>query len=82
MENVKVTALQIMKDWYINTFDMNNIKGVSQTPATSNMEFFVTLFNGWKPLTNVTKSFILYVAGILDTFLIFAIKVRAKQKKT
>ena len=45
------------------------------------MEFFVTLFDDWKPLINVTKSFILYVAGVLDTLLSFGIKVRAKTKE-
>ena len=30
------------------------------------MGFFVTLVNGWKPLRNGTKSFILDVAGALD----------------
>ena len=52
------------------------------TPATSNMEIYVTLVNGWKPLTNVTKSFILDVAGVLDTALSFDIKVSTKSKET
>ena len=52
------------------------------TPATSNMEIYVTLVNGWKPLTNVTKSFILDVAGVLDTALSFDIKVSTKFKET
>ena len=39
------------------------------------MEFFVTLVNDWKPLTNATKSFILDVAGVLDTPLSFDNKV-------
>ena len=30
------------------------------------MGFFVTLVNGWKPLSNVTKSSTLDVAGALD----------------
>ena len=30
------------------------------------MGFFMTLVNGWKPLSNVTKRFVLDVAGALD----------------
>ena len=41
-------------------------KGLSRTPATRKMEFFVTLVKGGMPLTNVTKSSILDDAGILD----------------
>ena len=33
------------------------------------MEFFVTSFNNFQLLTNVTKSYILDVAGVLDIFL-------------
>ena len=46
------------------------------------MEFFVILVNGLKLLTNVTKSFILDVAGVLDTPLRFDIKVGTKTKET
>ena len=42
-------------------------RGGSQTLATAKMEFFVALVNGWKPLTNVTKSSILDITGVLDT---------------
>ena len=37
------------------------------TAASSKTEVFVTLVNGRKPLTNVTQSCILDVAGLLDT---------------
>ena len=40
------------------------------------------LVNGWKPLTNVTKSFILDVAGVLYTPPSFDIKVSIKTKET
>ena len=46
------------------------------------MGFFVTLVNGLKPLTNVTKSFILDVAEVLDTPLSFDIKESTKTKET
>ena len=42
----------------------------------------MTLVNGWKPLTNVTKSFTLDVAGVLDTPLSFDIKVSTKTNET
>ena len=41
-------------------------RGGSRTPATSKMELFVIIVNGWKPLTIITKSSILDVAGVLD----------------
>ena len=39
------------------------------TPATSKMEFFVTLVNCRKPLNDVTKNYILDAASVLNTFL-------------
>ena len=42
----------------------------------------MTLVNGWKPLTNVTKTFILDVARVLDTPHSFDIKVSTKTKET
>ena len=44
------------------------------------MEFFVTLVDGWKPLTIVAKSFILDVAGFVDTPLSCDIKVSTKKE--
>ena len=41
----------------------------------------MTLVNGWKLLTNETKSFILDVVGVLDTPLSFDIKVSTKTKE-
>ena len=38
------------------------------------MELFVTLFNGFQPLTNVTKNPILDVVGVLDPSLLLYIK--------
>ena len=45
-------------------------RGGSRTAATSKMEHFVIINNGWKPLTITTKSSILDVAAILDPPLI------------
>ena len=41
-------------------------RGGSRAAATSKMEHFVIMVNGWKPLTIITKSSILDVAAVLD----------------
>ena len=41
-------------------------RGVSRAAATSKMERFVIIVNGWKPLTIITKRSILDVAAALD----------------
>ena len=38
----------------------------SRTAASSKMECFVIIVNGWKPLTIITKRSILDVAAVLD----------------
>ena len=46
-------------------FDVH-FRGGSRTAATSKMEHFVIIVNGWKPFTIITKSSILDVAAFLD----------------
>ena len=46
-------------------------RGGSRTVATSKMERFVIIVNGFKPLTIITKRYILDVAAVLDPPLIF-----------
>ena len=41
-------------------------RGGSWTAATSKMELFVIIVNGWKPLTIITKCSILDVVAVLD----------------
>ena len=41
-------------------------RGESRAAATSKMERFVIIVNGWKPLTIITKHSILDVAAALD----------------
>ena len=41
-------------------------RGRSRAAATSRMECFVIIVNGWKPLTIITKHSILDVAATLD----------------
>ena len=45
--------------------------GGSRTAATSKMERFVIIVNGWKPLTIITKRSILDVAAVLDPPLVY-----------
>ena len=41
-------------------------RGGSRSAATSKMECFVIIVNGWKPLTIIEKRSILDVAAVLD----------------
>ena len=45
---------------------MNGVRGGSRTAATSKMEHFVTIVNGFEPFTVITKRSILDVAVLLD----------------
>ena len=51
------------------------LRGGSRTAATSNMECFVMIINGWKPLTVITKHSILDVAAALDPPLKLALAI-------
>ena len=42
------------------------MKSRSRAAATSKVEIFVIIINGWKPLTMITKSSTLDVAAVLD----------------
>ena len=42
------------------------IRDRSKTAATSKVELFVIIVNGWKPLSIITKSSTLAVAAVLD----------------
>ena len=48
----------------IKVNDFRSIRGGSRTAATSKMELFVIIVNGWMPLTIITKSSILDVAAV------------------
>ena len=52
---------------------VNSFSGGSRTGATSKMERFVIMVNNWKPLTIITKCFILDVTAVLDPLLSFTI---------
>ena len=49
-----------------NPEDSSGFRGGSRAAATSKMERFVIIVNGWKPLTVITKRSILDVAAALD----------------
>ena len=44
----------------------SKIRGGSRTAASSKVERFVIIVNGWKPLTIITKCSTLDVAAVLD----------------
>ena len=46
--------------------EAERLRGGSRTAATSKMERFVIVVNGWKLLTIITKCSILDVAAALD----------------
>ena len=48
---------------------------ISRAAATSKMESFVIIVNGWKPLTVMTKHSILDVTAALDPPLIFVERI-------
>ena len=48
-----------------------NARGGSRAAATSKMERFVIIVNGFQPLTIITKRSILNVAAVLDPPLLF-----------
>ena len=51
----------------IKTLDFSmEVRGGSRTAATSKMERFVIIVNGFQPLTIITKRSILDVAAVLD----------------
>ena len=45
---------------------LDKLRGGSRTAATSKMEFFVIIVNGFQPLTIIIKRSILDVAAVLD----------------
>ena len=45
---------------------LHTVRGGSRTAATSKLERFVIIINGWKLLTIITKRSVLDVAAVLD----------------
>ena len=50
-----------------NMSRVTRFRGGSRAAATSKMESFVIIVNGWEPLTIITKNSILDVATVLDS---------------
>ena len=61
---MKSSLTQIIKAKEISI--MISFRGGSRTAATSKLEHFVIIVNGWKPLTIITKSSLLDAAAVLD----------------
>ena len=55
-------------------------RGASRTTATSKMERFVIIVNGFQPLTNMTKRSILDVAAVLDPPLVVGLIIYSSSK--
>ena len=58
------------------------LRGGPGTAATSKMEHFVIIVNGFQPLTIVTKSSILDIAAVLDPPLQLILKVEKPTAQT
>ena len=72
---------------YINNLDYEKARGNhmvttcrsgSRTAATSKMELFVIIINGFQPLTIITKRSILDVAAVLDPPLTYILRFCVK----
>ena len=50
----------------LQKFWLSQCRGESRTAATSKMEHFVIIVNGFQPLTFITKFSILDVTAVLD----------------
>ena len=61
---------------------VSTCRGGSRAAATSKMEHFVIIVNGWKPLTVITKRSILDVAATLDPPLIYTRRSQWFSSKT
>ena len=59
-ENYRLEQLIVIRE------KLQNTRGGSRAVATSKMERFVIIINGWKALTIITKRFIWDVAAALD----------------
>ena len=55
-----------IEQFLVNKLAKNKARVGSRTAATSKIEIFVIIVNGWKPLTFITKSSILDAAAVLD----------------
>ena len=55
-----------IEQFLVNELAKNKARVGSRTAATSKIEIFVIIANGWKPLTIITKSSILDAAAVLD----------------
>ena len=68
--NFPNNAYEIAEFWYIAGLTAI-FRGGSRNAATSKMERFVIIVNGFQPLTIITKHSILDVSAVLDPPLLF-----------
>ena len=55
-----------IEQFLVNKLAKNKARVGSRTAATSKIEIFVIIVNGFQPLTIITKSSILDAAAVLD----------------
>ena len=65
-ENQETHGSGVAKQYILLSKILTLYRGGSTTAATSKMEYFVIIVNGFQPLTIITKSSILDVAAVLD----------------
>ena len=59
----------VYREYFLFHSKLNTILEIrdgSKTAATSKVDLFVVIVNGWKPLTTITKNSTLDVAVVLD----------------
>ena len=65
-KEVKIKQNTLRNDYKDGGLMSVDIRGGSRTVATSNVELFVIIVNGFQPLTIITKNSTLDVAAVLD----------------
>ena len=68
-------SISLLLTAIINLFSPSCFRGGPRTAATSKMEWFVIIVNGWRPLTIITKRSILDAAAVLDQPLCLILKI-------
>ena len=66
----RYATLSVIFNTLLYVTQNNLFQGTFKTAATSNMEHFVIIVNGFQPLTIITYNSILDVAAVLDTTLL------------
>ena len=66
MDSLRTPSMPCKKNIRVEINKISIARGGSRTAATSKMERFVIIVNGFQPLTIITKRSIFDVAAVLD----------------